>query len=155
MNQRETIFCEDLLMKPTIKHIQKRNLDVISQRSGVPKPDSGHEALPKQRSEVVFNRNLTSGTSKEIPLFNGHKAKGAYTKGFNDQSSDINLLGISVTKKHFAKSDNVRSAGSTIEAREIINRNSKQPRVNGYMNSDQMKNIFSQGDSKYYRGLLG
>jgi len=155
MNQRETIFCEDLLLKPTIKHIKKRELDVISQKTGISKPDSGHEAPPKQRTSVVSNRNLVQGTSPEVPLFGSHKAKGVYTKGFNDQTQDYNLLGISVSKKHFQKHDNVRSNGSTLEAKEILNRTAKQPKVNGYMNSDQMKNIFSQSDSKYYRGLLG
>ena len=158
MQQRETIFCEKLLLNPPPKHVSKRDLKLITQKTGLNFNNNSskeEKEIPKQKLSLSSQKNLAQSQPSESPSKIHCKARGVFTKGINDQSNDYNLLGIKSSKKHFATVDNQQTKASLFEARQLLKSVSKQEKVHSYLNSDQIKSTFSQDEPKYYRGLLG
>jgi len=160
--QRETIFSDTLIEKINPpKHQTKRNMDTISNVTGIDFLKKKEVSAPtvRHRPTSAFTRNTAVSDQENIKrLSPQRKARGTYFRDFNQQSQAINAHGFEISKKHYNhRPDNMKFQQVTKPDLSILKHNlpERQQRVSRYMNSNQMKDLFNQSDSKYYRGLLG
>lgn len=155
MNQRETVFCSNLLDKasPT-KHYKKKSAYAISQSTGINFEKSSEIKPPRNISNYTATRNPITGQNVATQPYRRIQQSGPEFKG---QSLEINATGITESKKHVVKDDNIKSNKvASIDFSSIkYMAPEKKGRVNGYMNSSQMKDIMSLSEDRYYRGLVG
>jgi len=159
MKQRETIFSDALIerINPP-KHQAKRSFNAISNTTGIDfLKKKEYTPVLRHRPTSAFTRNTLLSDQENVKVSPKKKARGAYFRDFNKESQDINAHGFEISKKHYARDDNMKFQHVTKPDLSILKFNvpERQQRINRYMNSSQMKDLFNQGDSKYYRGLLG
>jgi len=159
MKQRETIFCENFIDKINPpRHMCKRDMNIISQSTGIDflKKREGSAPPSKVRASSPYIRNMVTTDQNNIKNSPQRKAKGTCYQYFNRESNKVNEHGFKESKKHFERYDNMKSTHVTKPDLSILKyyQPERLERVNKYMNSNQMKNLFNQADNKYYKGLL-
>lgn len=153
MNQRETMFTENLIGKAFPgKHHLKKSVSNITETTGIDFKKGQERSFSRQRSSYG-DRNPITGENVAFVPYRRCQQSGPKFAG---QSFEIPSTGITESKKHVVKNDNIKANRvSTIDVSWMKYRDQeKQGRVNTYMNSSQVKGIFSMEDDKYYRGIV-
>ena len=159
MKQRETIFCENFIDKINPpKHMCKRDMNIISQHTGIDflKKREGSAPPAKVRASSPYFRNMMTSDQVNFKDSPKRKARGVCHQDFLKESTVVNEHGFKESKKHFQKGDNIKFTHVVRPDLSILKYHQPErlERVNKYMNSSQIKNLFNQTENRYYKGLL-
>jgi len=158
---RDTIFAERNYKELfPIKHCIKRHVNIIAKKTGIVFNDSGERSIyPKLKARSASCRTLIPGDEFRPNIAVSSVGKGQFQKNMLATSHIATERGYGQesAKKRISRPQNdmqLLHFDPWAVTPEKTASQHKLDRVDRYMNSNQMKDIFKLDHDKYYRGVI-